>query len=42
MAMIRHAYIVKEGFASLMGVLMAQDVASTESKFLSLSLSLQI
>lgn len=30
MAMIRHAYVAKEGFASLMGVLMAQGVASAE------------
>lgn len=36
MAMIRHAYVAKEGFASLMGVLMAQGAASAESKILSL------
>lgn len=36
MAIIRQAYVAKEGFASLMGVLMAQGTASAESKILSL------
>ncbi len=34
MAMIRHAYVAKEGFAGLMGVLMAQGAASAESKII--------
>jgi hypothetical protein len=34
MAMIRHAYVAKEGFAGLMGVLMAQGVASAERKII--------
>jgi len=32
MVMIRHAYVVKEGFSSLMVMLMAQGTASAESK----------
>ena len=34
MTMICHAYVAKEGFASLMGVLMAQGAASAESKII--------
>ena len=34
MAMIRHAYVAKEGLACLIGVLMAQGAASAESKIL--------
>ena len=34
MAMIRHAYVAKEGFSSLMGVLIAQGAAYAESKII--------
>ena len=36
MATMLQCGIVKQGFARLVGMLMAQGVASTESKFLSL------
>jgi hypothetical protein len=36
MAMMFQCGVVKQGIAGLMDMLMAQDAASTESKFLSL------